>query len=77
MKFEWSADSQAAFEHLRRNLVSAPILAIPDLEKLFILDTDTSDVGIGAVLLQMDDTGAERVIAYASKALSNQSGDTV
>lgn len=69
-KFEWSADCQAAFEHLRQKLVSAPILAFPDLEKPFILDTDASDMGIGAVLSQMDDNGTERVIAYASKTLS-------
>ena len=69
-KFEWSTDCQAAFEHLRQKLVSAPILAFPNLEKPFILDTDASDVGIGAVLSQLDDSGAERVIAYASKALS-------
>ena len=70
MKFEWSADCQASFEHLRQKLVSAPILAFPDLGKPFILDTDASDVGIGAVLSQIDENGAERVIAYASKALT-------
>ena len=40
------------------------VLAYPDFEKLFILDTDASDVEIGGVLLQ----GKERVIAYGSRA---------
>ena len=70
MKFEWSPDCQSAFEDLRNRLVNAPILGFPDLEKQFILDTDASDSGIGAVLSQKDEAGAERVIAYASRVLS-------
>ena len=68
--FNWDKDCQSAFETLRNKLVSAPILAFPDLGRAFILDTDASDTGIGAVLSQVDDNGAEQVVAYASKSLS-------
>ena len=70
--FEWTDTCQDAFNHLRKCLVTAPILAFPDFSKKFILDTDASDCGIGAVLAQVQDDGSESVIAYASRSLSRQ-----
>eukprot|EP00731_Ephydatia_muelleri_P003644 Em0001g3644a len=51
--FEWTIGCQNAFDELRKRLVSSPVLAYPDYERRFILDTDASDVGIGAVLSQV------------------------
>ena len=51
-------------------LVSAPVLAFPDCSQMFVLDTDVSNQGIGAVLSQEYDDGLEYVVAYASQALS-------
>ena len=68
--FRWTKEGKWAFEELRRRLTTSPMLAYPDFERPFILDTDASDVGIGAVLSQIDDQGAERVIAYGSRVLS-------
>ena len=45
-------------------------MAYPDFGKDFVLQTDASDYGVGAVLSQLDDSGHEKVIAYASKALT-------
>eukprot|EP00731_Ephydatia_muelleri_P028380 Em0020g24a len=70
--FEWTDACQNAFTHLRQCLVTAPVLAFPDYEQPFLLDTDASDVGIGAVLSQISDAGSERVIAYASRSLTRQ-----
>ena len=68
--FHWNDECQWAFEELRQSLSSAPVLAFPDFSRPFILDTDASDVGIGAVLSQVDDEGRERVVVYGSRLLS-------
>ena len=68
--FKWTRECEHSFENLRQNLVSAPVLAFPDCSRPFILDTDASDSGIGAVLSQVQDDGTECVIAYASRTLS-------
>lgn len=47
----------------------APILKIPNLSETFVLQTDASDVGIEAVLLQNEDVN-KKPVAYASKKLS-------
>ena len=73
-KFVWGDQQQAAFEHLKEALVSAPILAYPSANGRYILDTDASNFAYGAVLsqLQEDENGIEqeRVIAYYSKTLN-------
>ena len=70
VRFSWTLDCQKAFELLRQKLVSSPILAFPDYSREFILDTDASDIGLGAVLSQIQDDGTERVVAYASRVLT-------
>lgn len=70
-RFKWTEPCQQAFERLKIRLMTAPVLAYPDPHKPFTLDTDASDMGIGAVLSQ-EENGCERVIAYASRALTKQ-----
>ena len=68
--FRWTDECERAFEKLRHLLTTTPLLAYPDFDRPFILDTDASAVGIGAVLSQIDNTGQERVAAYGSRVLS-------
>lgn len=70
-KFIWTPECQQAFETIKERLTTAPIMAFPNLEDPFILDTDASDTAIGAVLSQVQE-GQERVIAYGSKVLSRE-----
>lgn len=54
---------------MKQCLVNAPILAFPTENDTFVLDTDASHEGMGAVLSQIQD-GEEKVIAYASKTFN-------
>ena len=67
--FRWDSDHQESFDRLKEALISSPILAYPDYNKPFILETDASLKGLGAVLTQEDDDGNFRVISYASHTL--------
>uniref|UniRef100_A0A3B1JKD5 Gypsy retrotransposon integrase-like protein 1 n=1 Tax=Astyanax mexicanus TaxID=7994 RepID=A0A3B1JKD5_ASTMX len=64
----WSGECQTAFDKLKGCLMSPPVLAYPDFTQPFILTTDGSLHGLGAVLSQKQG-GTERVIAYASRGL--------
>ena len=65
----WSEAAQSAFEILKELCVNAPILAFPDYKLPFILHTDSSTEGLGAVLYQKQE-GKLRVIAYASRSVT-------
>ena len=71
-EFTWAQESDQAFNTLKQKLTSAPVLALPNWSKPFLLDTDASETGIGAVLSQVQDDGSECVMAYASRLLSKQ-----
>ncbi|CAM6125100.1 unnamed protein product [Calypogeia fissa] len=64
----WSEETQVAFDTLKERLSDYPVLRRPDFNQVFILHTDWSALGIGAVLGQPDGEGHEYVIAYASRS---------
>ncbi len=68
--FSWTKEHQEEFEDIKSALVSNPVMAFPDWNKKFVLATDASYKGIGAVLSQEYPQG-ERVIAYASRSINN------
>lgn len=70
-KWNWTPECDAAFRKIKEHLVTAPILHCPDFTKTFILQTDASAYGIGAVLSQEHDDG-ERVVCYLSRSLTKQ-----
>jgi transposase InsO family protein len=69
-KIMWTPECDEAFQKLKDKMVKTPILAYPDFNKDFILDTDASFDTIGAVLSQKDEYGRERVIAYGSHKMN-------
>ena len=68
--FKWTTKQQVAFDRLKERLIQAPVLAYPDFERPFVLYTDASGTGLGAVLAQKQDDNLEHVIAYASRSLN-------
>ena len=65
----WGPEQQAAFIDIKSCLTTSPTLIRPDFSKPFILHTDASQIGLGAVLCQIGDDDKEHVIAYASRVL--------
>ena len=49
--WEWAAARQRAFEALKHALCEAPMLALPNFNKPFTIETDASDTAIGGVLM--------------------------
>ncbi|WVZ80271.1 hypothetical protein U9M48_027762 [Paspalum notatum var. saurae] len=63
-EFRWTNAQQAAFDELKKRLITAPVLTLPDQQKKFIVYCDASRDGLGCVLMQEG-----KVIAYASRQL--------
>ena len=78
--WEWGDAQRDAFSCIKQCLVSEPVLGYPDFTREFIIHTDASGFGIGAVLAQMqrpphdseESDDREVVIAYSSKHLNDR-----
>ena len=60
---KWSREAEEAFMGLKKALCAHPVLTVPDFNKEFVVQTDTSEVGLGAVLSQVQ-KGEEHPIHY-------------
>ena len=68
--FAWTKECQVAFESLKTKLVDAPVLAFPNFNETFLLETDACVKGLGAVLSQKQSDSCFHPVAYASRSLS-------
>jgi hypothetical protein len=66
-KFECTPAYEASFQELKKRLMTAPILVMPDMKKSFSIYCDASGQGLGCVLMQDG-----HVVAYASLQLRKQ-----
>lgn len=73
VRFAWCDECEKALEKFNQCLVSAPILNCPNFENDFVLQTDTSSYGKGAVLYQNEKEG-ERVTCFLSRSLTPKKG---
>ena len=69
VRFVWTQPCQEAFDCLKHLMTKAPVLAFPDFERDFVLETDASGAGLGAVLSQKQEDGFQRPVAFASRTL--------
>ena len=65
-----SEEALEAFEALKQACMNSPVLAFADYTKDFLLETDTSKEGLGAVLSQKQEDGQFHPVAYGSRALT-------
>ena len=67
---ELSPEALEAFNILKEKGVNTPVLAFPDFKKPFLLETDASGKGLGAVLSKKQDDGRYHPVAYASQTMN-------
>ena len=65
----WNDVCEQAFVALKEKLTTPPVLHAPDFSHRFLLQTDASNLRLGAVLAQLDKDGTEHPIAYLSRKL--------
>lgn len=70
-KFEWGIEQDVAFEKIKSCISKAPSLRLADWNKEFHIQTDASDISVGAVLYQLGESGEEFPLAYHSKTLTD------
>ncbi len=69
-KFFWSENVQTAFEELKVNLTSTPVLVYPDCDKPFLLCTDALRKEVGSILSQANKNARDHTVQYAIRTLS-------
>ena len=70
-KFRWGEEQEKAFTTLKEALTNPPVLALPNQVDSMLIDTDASDLAVGAELIQIQN-GEEKVIAYGSYSLTTE-----
>ena len=73
LEYVWSPEAQTSFELLKKELCSAPVLALPNEEGMFYLDTDASEVAISGILHQEQEWNGKKIlrpVCYGSRVLN-------
>jgi len=71
VKWQWEEEQQKAFDKLKRVFMTGPVLAAPDLDKEFRVETDASNYATGRVLSMKGSDELWRPVTFISKSLSD------
>ncbi|KFK38387.1 hypothetical protein AALP_AA3G106900 [Arabis alpina] len=66
-QFRWSPEASTAFNNLKQAMVTVPVLTMADFDAQFVVESDASGTGLGAVLMQH-----QKPLAYFSQALTDR-----
>ena len=69
-KWRWRSEQQEAFEQLKHVFISRPLLVVPDIDKKFRVEADTSNFVTGGVLSIKCEDNKWRLVTYISKSLN-------
>ena len=69
IQFDWMSDHHSAFDTMKTTFMTAPVFRYLYISKEFMLETDVSLKGLGAVLSQEDKSGKACIIAYTRRTL--------
>ena len=69
IRWQWTETEEQAFSQLKKSLVTAPVLKMPDFERFFVVATDANMVLVGAILEQDFGQGLQPV-AFESQKLN-------
>ena len=69
--FSWTDDVKNAFAGINKEISSTPVLVKPNFEKEFTIYTNSIEEAVYAILMQNDDQGNEKPVAYMSQSLSD------
>ena len=69
-RIAWKNEHTEAWKELQERMASYPILRQPNSTKEHFVDTDASNVGLGAALMQRSEDGTPHPVAYASRKLT-------
>src|SRR5271169_4111306 len=71
VKFEWTEETQTAFDTLKRKFTEEPVLIMPDHTKPFQIESDASKYASGAVLTQLDSNGDRHPVSFISQTFND------
>ena len=75
VKFSSTEETRSSFEQLEQKLTTPLLLALPDFDVLFVVETDASSVAVGAVLAQKKKDGKIHPVKYASRTMNKTERD--